>query len=138
LLARLIARFHDITGTYLRHVVSTAIFGPNQLEFSFPVEYDLGRKACEKPEVISRIESALLDITGRPVRLRLKSVAGAVVNGPAAAQPTAAPTARRAAIEDPDDPLVKEVGRVFGVPAWVVQDLGRTRAGDVVVDDAET
>src|SRR5581483_4201327 len=56
LLSKLTARFNDIVGTYLRQVVSTAIFGPNQLEFSFPAHYDLGRKACEKPEVLTRLE----------------------------------------------------------------------------------
>jgi DNA polymerase-3 subunit gamma/tau len=139
LLARLKDRFNDITGTYLRQVVSTAIFGPNQLEFSFPAEYDLGRKACEKPEVVNRIESALLDLTGIAVRLRFRSVAGAVANTPAMVQPAASATARRATVEDPDDPLVKEVGRAFGVPTWVVQDLGRTTPSESTMnDDAET
>jgi len=128
-LARLIARFNDITGTYLRQAASSAIIGPNQLEISFPTRYDLGRKACEKPEVVSRLEAALAEITGQPWSLRFRSVASEV-SAPMAPPPVN--PARRPVIEDPQDPLVREVGKVFGVPAWQMQELGRTVATDAV------
>lgn len=115
-------RFPDIIGTYLKHVVSTAIIGPNQLEFSFPVRYDIHRRACERSEVLSRLEAAATELTGVPVRLRFG------VSQQEAAPPqrseVKAPAARSRTVEDPTDPLVAEVGRVFGVESWSVQNFG--------------
>jgi hypothetical protein len=125
LLAHLIARFNDITGTYLRQVISSAIFGPNHLELCFPAHYDLGRKACEKPEVVSRLEAALAEMAGQPVQLRFRSVQVANPVSAPMPNPVAAGATRRTVVEEPQDPLVQEVGKVFGVPTWLLQELGR-------------
>lgn len=122
LLAALQARFADIVGTYLGQSHSCAIFGPKQLEILFPTRYDLGRRACERPEVLAKLESALQELTGEPIRLRFRTVA--VEAESESSRPVAAPPAnRRKTIEDPADPLVAEVGRVFGVETWAVQEL---------------
>jgi DNA polymerase-3 subunit gamma/tau len=123
ILAALQDRFHDITGTHLRQATSAAISGPNQLELSFPISYDLCRRGCERPEVLASLESTVQDLTGRPVRIRFRMVEGQ----PAPVRVTAPPPStnpRTRTVEDPTDPLVAAVGKVFGVETWRVQELG--------------
>ena len=125
LLAALQDRFSDITGTYLRQAHSSAISGPNALEILFPTRYDLGRRACERPEVLTKLEAALQELTGQPIRLRFRPIAVEAAAEPN--RPAANPTAnRRRTVEEPSDPLVAEVGRVFGVELWSVQELLKT------------
>ncbi|HET6425353.1 MAG TPA: DNA polymerase III subunit gamma/tau [Planctomycetaceae bacterium] len=132
ILNRLQARFPDIIGTYLRQVLSTAISGPNLLEFSFPAGYDMGRKACQRPEVLSQIEAAVHELTGESIRLRFGIASGSVAPPPTVAAPPTTPTARRS-VEEPTDPLVQEVGKTFGVDLWRVHEIGR-----VAIPDADT
>lgn len=133
LLAALRQRFNDITGTYLQQITSSAIFGPNQLEFLFPTSYDISRRACERPEVLARIESVIQDLTGRPIRVRFRLCEK---SPPVSTAPVASPhsMARHRSVETPSDRLVAEVGRVFGIEMWTRQELGITR---VVTDATE-
>lgn len=125
ILEKLRERFQDIIGTYLQQIVSTAIFGPNQLEFSFPPGYDMGRKACQRPEVLSRIEAAIEELTGEAIRIRFGVAAGVTTPPPVAATPATAASQARRSVEESSDPLVQEVGKVFGVELWRVQEIGR-------------
>jgi DNA polymerase III subunit gamma/tau len=135
LLAALQDRLDDITGTYLRQAESAAIIGPNQLEILFPIRYDLGRRACERPEVLGNLESALRELTGKAVRLRFRAVATAGEKDTERSTPQ--PVAnRRRTVESPDDPLVAEVGRVFGVETWSVQELLKTWSADNGEDES--
>lgn len=129
LLAALQARFADITGTYLRQAHSSAISGPNTLEILFPTRYDLGRRACERPEVLAKLESALRELTGQTIRVRLRAIA--VDPQPESTEAAPKPTnGRRKIIDEPSDPLVAEVGRVFGVEQWSVQEMMKSWAAD--------
>lgn len=134
ILSHLRARFRDIIGTYLQQVLSTAISGPNLLEFSFAPGYDMGRKACQRPEVLSQLESAIQELTGKPIRLRLGIAAGAVAPPPTPAAPATNPTARRS-VEESSDPLVQEVSKVFSVELWRVQEIGRIAIVDAESED---
>lgn len=131
LLQALQAEFADLVGTYLKQVAALAIIGPNQLEFSFPIRYDFGRRACERPEVLSRIEAAILKLTGQSVRVKFCTTdVGTSAPAPAPKKGPAVP-ARLKTVESPDDPLVALVGQVFGVEAWTRQELGAvTVTGD--------
>ncbi len=137
ILAKLRERFRDIIGTYLQQVVSTAISGPNLLEFSFAPGYDMGRKACQRPEVLSQIESAIEELTGEPIRIRLSVAAGMVAPPPVVVPNPAAPSARRS-VEESSDPLVQEVGKVFGVELWRVQEIGHVAVADPEVEEEVT
>jgi hypothetical protein len=54
--------------------------------------------------------------------VRLRGIA--VEAGPESSRPAAPPPShRRKTVDDPADPLVAEVGRVFGVGTWSVQEL---------------
>lgn len=119
----------EMTGVYLRQVASAAIIGPNQLELCFPAQYDFGRKACEKPDVLSRLESAIREITGCHVQVRcrtLENVNPKKTDGYVGK--TAALPGRARIIEEPQDPLVQEVAKAFKVPSWSVHELGRVQA----------
>ncbi len=120
ILAALRERFRDIVGSSLQQS-STAISGPNQLDFLFHPGYDLGRKACQRPEVVSRIESAISELTGQSIRVRI-GVATDATPPPAPVATPVAPVSRRT-VEDPDDPLVQEVARTFGIETWRVQEF---------------
>lgn len=133
ILEALQSQFNDITGNHLRQITSSAIFGPNQLEFVFPTSYDISRRACEQPEVLSRIEAAIEELTGLPIRVRFRLCEKSQAASPAT---TATPLnkTRHRTVETPSDALVAEVGRVFGIESWTRQDLGTTR---VVTDVTE-
>jgi DNA polymerase-3 subunit gamma/tau len=119
LLERLKGRFADIIGAHLSRVMSTAIPGPNDLEFIWPTGYDISRKACERPEVVATLEAALRELTGRAIRLKF-SVGAAP--GPSVAPVPLPANSRRRTVDAPEDPLVEEIGRILGVPTWQVQE----------------
>lgn len=110
-----------MTGTHLAKVVSTAISGPNRLDFSFSASYDIGRKACERPEVQARLESLVKELTGQDVRIQFRTVVTEVPEAkPQPAQPT---NSRRRVVESPEDPLVQEVAKTFGIERWLRQEV---------------
>jgi DNA polymerase-3 subunit gamma/tau len=131
ILAALRERFRDIVGSSLQQA-STAISGPNQLDFLFHPGYDLGRKACQRPEVVSRIESTIRDLTGQSIRVRI-GVATEATPPPAPVAAPAAPVSRRVAVDNPDDPLVQEVSKTFGIETWLKQEF--TAVATVAADE---
>jgi DNA polymerase III subunit gamma/tau len=117
----MLSRLTDMTGTHLAKVVSTAISGPNRLDFSFSASYDIGRKACERPEVQGRLESLVKELTGQDVRIQFRTVVTEVPEAkPQPAQPT---NSRRRVVESPEDPLVQEVAKTFGIERWLRQEV---------------
>jgi DNA polymerase-3 subunit gamma/tau len=114
-------RLNDIVGTAVLRATSIAIIGPNQLEFSFPINYDVERKTMERPETVSRLEAIMAEITGKPIRVRVATVEAVEPTGKAAV-PTAA-TNRSQIIDDPEDEYIQAVTGVFGVKSWNVKDL---------------
>ena len=130
--AAVIARLTDMTGTYLRRVVATAISGPNILEFSFPVNYDLDRKACDRPEVIAQLERVVSELVGQATKVRFRTLAApAASDSSQAASGTGKEKESVAAIaagksrfvELPEDPYLQDVMGVFGIKVWKVQPL---------------
>jgi DNA polymerase III subunit gamma/tau len=127
-----IARLTDMTGTYLRRVAATAIFGPNILEFSFPVNYDLDRKACDRPEVIAQLERVISELVGRATKVRFRTLAAGQATGPSqiaagsgtVSESVAATAAGKSRfVELPEDPYLQDVMGVFGIKVWKVQTL---------------
>ncbi|GIX05436.1 MAG: hypothetical protein KatS3mg114_1305 [Planctomycetaceae bacterium] len=131
LLKQLQARFTDMTGSYLNSVESLAISGPNHLELCVPAQYDLARKALEKPEVLVRVEAAVKELVGTSVRLTLRTVPRSPSSGSPAVPPTARPLApaRRPAIDSKQvtEPLVQQAAKVFGIEQWKVLDRSLRR-----------
>ena len=114
-------RLNDIAGTSVRRASSLAIIGPNVLEFSIPINYDVERKTLERPETVVRLESILAEVVGQPIRVRFRS---AEAVGPVA-KPTAvaAPANRTQIVDEPEDAYLQQVTGVFGVKSWKVKDL---------------
>ena len=130
--AAIIARLTDMTGTYLRRVAATAISGPNILEFSFPVNYDLDRKACDRPEVIAQVERVVSELVGRATKVRFRTLAGTVVtdssqdasgSGAVSESVAAIAAGKSRFVELPEDPYLQDVMGVFGIKVWKVQTL---------------
>jgi DNA polymerase-3 subunit gamma/tau len=127
-----IARMTDMTGTYLRRVASTAISGPNLLEFSFPVNYDLDRKACDRPEVTAQLERVVSELVGQAVKVRFRTLAApattnseTVASGAARESESTVTSAvgKSRFVELPEDPYLQDVMGVFGIKVWKVQPL---------------
>jgi DNA polymerase-3 subunit gamma/tau len=114
-------RLNDIVGTSVRRASSLAIIGPNVLEFSIPMNYDVERKTLDRPETISRLEAILGEIAGQPIRVRFRT-AEAVESAAKAGSP-AASSSRSQIVDDPEDPYLQEVTGIFGVKSWKVKEL---------------
>jgi hypothetical protein len=119
LLTEAARRMTDTVGANLRRATRSAIVGPNHLEIYLPAGYDLARKACERPEVQSRIEAALGEITGESVSVRFLLEAEEASR----AGPKAGNEARARRVDEAEDALVKEVAEKFGIQSWRVQEL---------------
>ncbi len=121
--AAVLSRLTDMTGTHLNRVSRTAITGPSQLDFFFPANYDLDRRLCDRPDVVSRLEQIVLGLVGQRVRIRFL-LSDAVADEPVKA--TAAPvtsSAKSRFVELPEDPYLQDVMNVFGIKVWKVQTL---------------
>ena len=114
-------RLNDIAGTSVRRASSLAIIGPNVLEFSIPINYDVERKTLERPDTVVRLESILAEVVGQPIRVRFRSAeAVGQVPKPSA---VAAPVNRTQIVDEPEDAYLQQVTGVFGVKSWKVKDL---------------
>ena len=113
-------RLNDIAGTSVRRASSLAIIGPNVLEFSIPINYDVERKTLERPDTVVRLESILAEVVGQPIRVRFRSAeAVGQVPKPSA---VAAPVNRTQIVDEPEDAYLQQVTGVFGVKSWKVKD----------------
>jgi len=132
--AAVTARLTDMTGTYLRRVAATAISGPNVLEFSFPVNYDLDRKACDRPEVIAQLERVVSELVGQTTKVRFRTLAVTASGQEASGSGTVSETVPVIAagksrfVELPEDPYLQDVMGIFGIKVWKVQTLAAEAA----------
>ena len=121
-------RLNDMIGTYVQRVTAIAIIGPNSLEFSLPINYDVERKALDRPETVARLEAIIAELVGMPIRVRFRTTdAVETATKPIQAAPT---SQRNQVIEEPDDPFLQEITKTFGVQKWLVKEL-------VVVESTE-
>ncbi|MBC8114523.1 MAG: DNA polymerase III subunit gamma/tau, partial [Candidatus Saccharimonas sp.] len=130
--AAVIVRLTDMTGTYLRRVAATAISGPNILEFSFPVNYDLDRKACDRPEVIAQLERVISELVGQATKVRFRTLVAPAAtasglevaeSGPVSESVAVIAAGKSRFVELPEDPYLQDVMGVFGIKVWKVQTL---------------
>jgi DNA polymerase-3 subunit gamma/tau len=70
--AQLITVTHDMLKSHIQAVCRIAISGPNSLDFWFPARYDFRKRACERPEVLHRLQSLVQDLTGQKTIVRVK------------------------------------------------------------------
>lgn len=115
----IVERMNDMIGTYVRRAKLEAIIGPNVLDFLLPLNYDLERKALERPDTISRLEAIVAQLVGRPIRVRFR-----IVDAVETAKPTIASVVvqKTQIIEDPDDPFLQDISKAFGIRNWMVKE----------------
>lgn len=116
-------RLNDMTGASVRRATALAIIGPNVLEFSLPMNYDVERKTLDRPDTIGRLESVIQELVGIPIRIRFRTVEAVESAAKVKAAATSAPAQRSQVIEDPEDPYLQDVTRTFGVKNWKVKEL---------------
>lgn len=117
----IIDRLSDMIGTSLSRTSAEAIIGPNILEFSLPLNYDVDRRALDRPETVKRLEAIAAELVGSPIRIRFKSTEA--VENRTMPKPAAASSSRTMVVEEPKDPFLAEVTRTFDVKSWKVKEL---------------
>jgi DNA polymerase III subunit gamma/tau len=119
--AAILERLSDMTGTHLRRVASIAISGPNQLDLFFPANYDLDRRACDRPEIVGRIESLIEELVGQRVKIQFRIAEATTKPDTMVPQPIVPASSKSQFVELPEDPYMKDVMEVFGIKIWKVQ-----------------
>jgi len=99
-----------------------AIIGPNHLAISFRSRYALAKSSCERPEMVTRFERALADVTGQSIRVRFtlqEEEPGE--SKPAVEQPRRSSPQQRL-VEVVKHPLIHRAGELFGAQPTRVDD----------------
>lgn len=117
----IVNRLNDMIGTSLRRAAPTAIVGPNLLEFSLPINYDVERRTLDRPETVARLEAIAAELVGKPIRIRFRMVEAVETVTKFVAATIA--SQRQQIIEDPEDPFLKEIATVFGVGSWAIKEV---------------
>jgi hypothetical protein len=123
-----IAKIEDKVKLHLSSSSDSAISGPNQLEIFFPVNYDLSRRYCEKPENLRLIENTASKLAGRPIQIRIsidRDIQPIETNEQVATKPEPAPRAISADLSTVTDPLVHQAVELFKANLVKVQPLGK-------------
>ena len=63
------ARLTGMLADHLREADVVAISAPNRLALHFPAAYTFSKSFCERPEHLGKLERALAEVAGQPVRL---------------------------------------------------------------------
>jgi len=127
-LSQVIAKIEDKVKLHLSSSSESAISGPNQLEIFFPVNYDLSRRYCEKPENLRLIENTASKLAGRPIQIRIsidRDIQPIETNEQVATKPEPAPRAISADLSTVTDPLVHQAVELFKANLVKVQPLGK-------------
>jgi DNA polymerase-3 subunit gamma/tau len=104
---------------HARQFQSLAVPSANRLVVCFKPDNAFGRSTCQRPENAGRIEDALAEVTGQPVRVEF-----ALAEAPAAAAaPQASPVpAHLKVLQAAKNPLVRLAGELFGAQPIRVDD----------------
>jgi hypothetical protein len=125
-----LSRIDEKIKSHLNSCSNTAILGPNLLEVIFPVEYDLSRSYCEKPDNLKAIESAASELAGKAVQVRL-SVGRNLSGSDQVRKKEDSPvnSIENGLVPDlhsVEDDFVRQTAEIFGASLVKVQSLGKT------------
>jgi hypothetical protein len=70
-----LTRLGDLTADFASHAHSVAISAPNRLAIRFLERYNSSKTYCERPERREKLEKAVSDIVGVPIRLEFLTMA---------------------------------------------------------------
>ena len=99
------------TATLMLAEGTQATGGSNKVVATFPSQYNFGKQFCERPENFRRLEQAVGEAVGRPVRLSMLT-SPSPLPSEAPVEKKAAP-ARQRMTEKSDHPWVKRAGELF-------------------------
>jgi DNA polymerase III subunit gamma/tau len=116
ILSQVISMLSDMAKSHAKNVCHTAILGPNTLVLTFPKSYHLSKQYFERsPEQLRRIEKALEQVVGRPIRVNL--TVDESIATPRPTEPSGrglGNTEERKPSDADQDPLVQRAIAVFG------------------------
>ncbi len=106
-----------LTGMVVEHAKKfqqATLISPDRLLISFSPQYNIAKSLCEQPENFKRLQAALTESAGRPIRLEFRVIQQSTQSASAAAQPpkTVSPPQRLA--EPYNNPLVRRAVDLFG------------------------
>ena len=106
-----VAQLQGIGAAYAAEANHVAISAPNLLVVSFLKRYNSHKAFCEQPDQVQRVEQALSDVAGRPMRVAYTLSED---DGPAPAETVARPAATRDRLrEKAKHPLVSRAIELF-------------------------
>jgi DNA polymerase-3 subunit gamma/tau len=104
----------DMTADYARKAVAIAISGPNRLVASFRKAYSQFKDQLERPERRQRLEQALAEVAGRPIRVEFDLLPDEPETAVPAAKPQPTAARRRQRIKELErNLLVQQAIAVF-------------------------
>jgi DNA polymerase-3 subunit gamma/tau len=106
---RALERISGMTAEHARQFDSLAFVPPNRLVICFKSGYAVSKEWCDRTEQIARLEKALAEVAGCPVRVEFTLAA----DEPAAAAPRAV-SHRQRLLDASQHPLVRRAGELFG------------------------
>jgi DNA polymerase-3 subunit gamma/tau len=123
-LNRYLSEKAPILANHLKGAILPAIFAPNSLAIRFSAEYNQAYEACDSEANLRRIEEALSQITGTPIKAYFELVADST---PGVSPPPAATAARVPEVADRKKqlmglPLFRRAGESLGALIWHVDD----------------
>jgi len=111
-----------------------AIFGPNQLVFTFPTGYNRQYSTCIEPSRLQRITDALGRLTGESWQVKCELRPGGPIK-----ENNGAPALQVDAPATPDDPLITALPAVLDARLVRLDDgFGKVAAATADEDDADS
>ena len=122
-LNRYLSEKAPILASHLRVASLPAIFGPNSLAIRFSSEYNHAYEACDGEANLRRIEDALKQVTGMPIKVYFELVTSSGPGFPAP-PPVAArvPQAADRKKQLMRLPLFRRAGEALGAQIWHVDE----------------
>ena len=111
--SQVLQQLSDMTSANAEMSERVAICAPNRLVVSFRPKYTSCKSFCERPEQAARLEKALLEATGTPLKLEFALLEDAPEERPPAEARPAAVSPRERLVEKANHPFVKRAAELF-------------------------
>ena len=117
----MVSRCSGMLAESAKQAEDTAIIAPNRLVISFKSEYTFAKSICERPDNVARFQQVLAELTGHPVGIDFRVIAG---DEPAAerAAPSRTVSPRQRLMEVAEHPMVRRARDLFGAEPTRVTD----------------
>lgn len=119
---QMLANLPDQLASFAATAETVAISAPNRLAVGFGTQYTFGKSFCEKPDRLEKLEKALSEVAGRPMRITFE----VIENSPAAeavpeVRVAKSVNARERLHEASQHPMVRRAAELFGARPVAVE-----------------